>query len=82
MLELEAQSFIVPVNIRGTETTMSLIRQGEIWILDGDGLGATARTSADVFVTALGIIDGKKAAKRWNDSNSIEGGGENGRKIG
>lgn len=81
-MELETQSFIVPVSIRGMETTMSLTRQGEIWILDGNGLGATAKTSGDVFVTALGIIDGKKAAKKWDESNDIEGGEGNGRKIG
>ncbi len=80
MREIEAYSTEVPVNIKGTETTMSLTRRGEVWTLSGDGLAAVARSSTDVFVSALGIIDGKKAVRRWTEN--MEGGEENGREIG
>ncbi len=72
----------ISVSIRGTETTMSLIRQSETWALNGGGISGTAPTPDEVFVTTLGIFDGKKAARRWRESRSMEGGGENGKKNG
>ena len=80
MREFEAYSTEVLVSIKGTEATMFLTRQGEVWTISGDGFAAVARSSTDVFVSALGIIDGKKAARRWTEN--MEGGEENGRKNG
>ena len=69
MKNIELESFQIPVVIRGAEISMSLTRHGEIWTLEGEGLSATSRTSREVFVHALGIIDGKKAAKKWEEVN-------------
>ena len=80
MREFEVHSTEIPVSIKGMETTMSLTRQGSIWRLEGQGVTGEAPVQRDVFVAALGIIDGKKAARRWTEN--MEGGEENGRKIG
>ena len=63
----------IPVTIRGIEATMSLSRQGKMWRLEGEGLRGEAPVQKDVFVAALGIIDGKKSARRFIESE----GGEN-----
>lgn len=72
----------VQVTLRGEEITMSLQRQGVGWTLNGGGLSGTARTPGEVFVTTLGIVDGKKARRKWEEDGSMEGGVENGRKVG
>ena len=62
----------VPVTIRGTEATMSLSRQGNLWHLEGQGLRGEAPVQRDVFVAALGIIDGKKSARRFIENKGGE----------
>lgn len=81
MMEIEKQTFRVFVNIRGADKKMSLTKQGNLWTLAGNGLYGEARTEKDVFVSVLGIVDGKKAAERWNICVS-KGGEKNGRKNG
>ena len=58
----------------GRQETMSLQRLGNVWTLDGKGISGTARTADEVFVATLGIVDGKKAARRWNGNNGTKGG--------
>lgn len=64
----------VQVTRRGRQEIMSLQRHGNVWTLDGKGISGTARTVGEVFVATLGIVDGKKAARRWNGNNGMEGG--------
>lgn len=66
--------FKVQVIRQGKQEIMSLQRCGDVWILDGDGISGTAPTAGEVFVTTLGIFDGKKAARRWSGNNNIERG--------
>jgi hypothetical protein len=56
------------------QETMSLQRRGNLWILDGKGISGIARIADEVFVATLGIVDGKKAARRWNKNNGRQGG--------
>ncbi len=64
----------IQVTRGGKQETMSLQRHGNVWTLDGKGISGTARTADEVFVATLGIVDGKKAARRWNGNNGMEGG--------
>lgn len=74
MTEIYTESFQVSVVIRGNEALMSLTRQGDIWTLEGDGVGASGATPKDAFFGVLGIIGGKNAMKRFEKENE---GGEN-----
>ncbi len=69
----------IQVTRRGKSETMSLQRHGNVWTLDGEGISGTARTADEVFVATLGIVDGKIAARNWEE-NGTEGGEKNGKK--
>lgn len=68
------EALMIQVTRGGRQETMSLQRHGDVWTLDGKGISGTARTAGEVFIATLGIVDGKKAARRWNGNNGMEGG--------
>ena len=46
---------------------MSLQREGGLWNLSGNGLSGDGITPKDAFVSALGVFDGNKAARQFQE---------------
>jgi hypothetical protein len=66
--DIQQDKLGIVVSVKGENRLMSLQREGKLWVLSDDGgLTGDGITPKDAFVSALGVFDGNKAARQFQE---------------